>query len=887
MIAIALGDVPDALSDEPDGPASRTSQRPDMLMTNSPEIQRTAAPGERAGPHSTRHAPRVDPAVESLQAAVHCMGSPQLAQMILNSVGDAVLALDAQGRIVGCNPAASALLKCPEGALLQRDAAELLLGLSEPSEQTSEIENPIGATLRDARPRRRHGASLLDADGNWLPVDFVCAPMLGNDGSVAGGVLSFSDASARIAAEQVRSTELRTLELVASGAPLDRILDEIARGLELMFPDSTAAIMLLDPDGVHLRTANAPNLPAPFTQMVDGLVIGPEAGSCGSAIYLRQPVVVADIAIDPRWVNYREMALQFDLRACWSLPVIGHDGTGLGSTALYFKEVREPSSSEYAAIAYFVPLIAIAVERHRKEQALLISEERLRCVVDASVDAVRDWDLRSNVMWWNRREDCDIGFPEDGAETPRAAWSERIHPDERDAVLSSVQAALEGREDFWQARYRFQRRDGEYSHVSDRAVILRDGEGAPMHMIGGVSDVTEQIRMEEQLNQSQRMDSIGQLTGGIAHDFNNLLTVILGNAELLQEMTRNNHSLRDLAGIISTAAQRGAELTQRLLAFARRQALEPTSVDTQAMVEDLLSVLKRLLGAEIAMEFSCATGTSPALADRPQLENALLNLCINARDAMPDGGQLSVRIRDAVLDEHHCERHPDVKPGRYVMLTVSDTGSGILPAHLPRVFEPFFTTKPMGKGTGLGLAMVYGFVKQSHGHVEIHSEPGAGTSVSLFLPFAEHPIESAGPNVNRPDTTPGRGKILLVEDDALVLKYAAGQLQLMGYEVTTASNGPEAIVLVERGLQFDLLFTDVIMPGGMTGVELAGKVRSLRPGTPVLFTSGYTENAMLQQGRIPAGTHLLSKPYRRADLALRLEQALAGGPRFPIGLASN
>lgn len=856
-------------------------------MTDFAEIQRTASSDEQADPYAARSATRLDPAVESIQAAVHCMGSPRLAQMILNSVGDAVLALDARGRIVGSNPAASALLKYPEGALLQRDAAELLLGLSEPSDQASEIENPIGATLRDARPRRRHGVNLLDADGNWLPVDFVCAPMLGNDGSVAGAVLSFSDASGRIAAEQVRGTELRTLELVASGAPLDRILDEIARGLELMFPDSTAAIMLLEADGQHLRTANAPSLPAAYTEMVDGMVIGPEAGSCGTAIHLRRPVVVADIATDSRWEKYREVALRFDLRACWSLPVIGHDGSALGSTALYFREIKEPSSSEYAAIAYFVPLIAIAVEKHRKEQALLISEERLRCVVDASVDAVRDWNLRSDIMWWNRREDSTIGFPEDGAETPRAAWTERIHPDERDATLSSVQAAIAGSGSFWQARYRFLRQDGEYSHVSDRAVILRDTDGDAVRMIGGVSDVTEQIRMEEQLNQSQRMDSIGQLTGGIAHDFNNLLTVILGNAELLQEMTRNNHSLRDLASVISTAAQRGAELTQRLLAFARRQALEPTAVDTHAMVEDLLSVLQRLLGAEIAMDVSCAAATPPALADRSQLENALLNLCLNARDAMPDGGRLSVQIRDAVLDAQHHERQPDVKPGRYVMLTVSDTGSGILPDHLPRVFEPFFTTKPMGKGTGLGLAMVYGFVKQSHGHIEIHSEPGTGTSISLFLPMAEQPVESADENPARCGASPGRGTVLLVEDDTLVLKYAAGQLEMMGYEVITAGNGPEALMLVEGGLQFDLLFTDVIMPGGMTGVELAGKVRAQRPGTPVLFTSGYTENAMLQQGRIPAGTHLLSKPYRRADLAQRLEQALAGRPRRPARVAGN
>lgn len=390
-------------------------------------------------------------------------------------------------------------------------------------------------------------------------------------------------------------------------------------------------------------------------------------------------------------------------------------------------------------------------------------------------------------------------------------------------------------------------------------------------------DQTDRRRLEEQLQRSQRLESIGQLTGGIAHDFNNLLTVILGNADLLAD-TLPDVKHQALAQMIAGAAQRGAELTQRLLAFARRQALVPESMDVNRMISDMDGLLRRALGKHIEIETVRGAGLWPALVDAGQLEGALLNLAINARDAMPDGGRLTIETTNVFLDDAYCAQHQELKSGEYVMLAVSDTGSGISPRHLGRVFEPFFTTKQHGQGTGLGLAMVYGFIKQSSGHVSIYSEPGQGATVKLYLPRA--PTASARGVSDNLDTFQARGgaeTILLVEDEELVRRYAREQLTSLGYRVMEAVNGPDALETLRAHEDVDLLFTDVVMPGGMSGRALADEARKLRPGLKVLYTSGYTENAIVHHGRLDPGVRLLSKPYRRQTLARHVRAALDEG----------
>jgi PAS domain S-box-containing protein len=386
------------------------------------------------------------------------------------------------------------------------------------------------------------------------------------------------------------------------------------------------------------------------------------------------------------------------------------------------------------------------------------------------------------------------------------------------------------------------------------------------------------MQAEAQLRAAQRMEAIGQLTGGVAHDFNNLLTVILGNAEMLVEGLTDDAQLRMLAEMTQTAAQRGAELTQRLLAFARRQPLDPAAVDVNALLGSMDALLRRTLGDEVEVELVRGGGLWRALVDAPQLENALLNLCLNARDAMPDGGRLTIETANAALDDAYAREAEEVEPGQYVMIAVSDTGVGMTEEVRARAFDPFFTTKAVGRGSGLGLSMVFGFVKQSRGHVRLYSEPGQGTTVRLYLPRAAAEPPAVASAV--PEGLPrGAEAVLLVEDDTQVREHAARLLESLGYRVLAAPDGPSALALLREGKAVDLLFTDVVMPGGMNGRELADAARALRPGLPVLFTSGYTENAIVHHGRLDRGVLLLAKPYRRGELAAKLRQALDGMER--------
>ncbi|MDZ7670130.1 MAG: ATP-binding protein [Gammaproteobacteria bacterium] len=379
--------------------------------------------------------------------------------------------------------------------------------------------------------------------------------------------------------------------------------------------------------------------------------------------------------------------------------------------------------------------------------------------------------------------------------------------------------------------------------------------------------------MTETLNQSQRLEAVSQLTGGLAHDFNNLLTVILGNAELLKEQLDAQSRHSQIADAIGAAAQRGADLTHQLLAFSRRQRLEPRALDVNQQLLDLESLLQRTLGEDVDLAFARAGNLWQAQVDPAQLESALLNLVLNARDAMPGGGRLTVETANVHLGRDYVSGRPDLPAGQYVMVAVSDTGQGIAAANLSRVFEPFYTTKASSNGSGLGLSMVHGFIKQSRGHIELYSEPGQGTTVKLYLPRA---IEAAPAPAEAPQPAAqgGTESVLLVEDDALVRRYASSQLAELGYRVSTAGSGPEALELLDAQSDVDLLFTDVIMPGGMSGREVAEEARRRRPGLRVLFTSGYAENAIVHHGRLEPGMRLLGKPYHRSELARAVRQAL-------------
>jgi signal transduction histidine kinase len=380
---------------------------------------------------------------------------------------------------------------------------------------------------------------------------------------------------------------------------------------------------------------------------------------------------------------------------------------------------------------------------------------------------------------------------------------------------------------------------------------------------------------ESQVRQAQKMEAIGQLTGGVAHDFNNILTVITGTIEILDDAVKDRPHLAQITKMIGAAAARGADLTQHLLAFARRQPLQPRSVDVNALVVDAARLLRPTLGEQIEIESMLAHDSAPALIDPSQLSTAILNLALNARDAMPNGGKLTLETKNVVLDDDYAGMNSEVNPGNYVMIAVSDSGEGIPASLLEKVFEPFFTTKDVGKGSGLGLSMVYGFVKQSNGHIKIYSEEGHGTTVKLYLPHATGIPDTLAAEAGISGIERGDESILIVEDDALVREYVVTQISNLGYDTLAASNAAEALAIIDGPERIDLLFTDVIIPGGMNGRQLAIEALTRRRGLKILFTSGYTENAIVHHGRLDAGVLLLPKPYLSSDLARMIRTALA------------
>ncbi len=518
-------------------------------------------------------------------------------------------------------------------------------------------------------------------------------------------------------------------------------------------------------------------------------------------------------------------------------------------------------------------------ERKNAEEALLESEEMARGIIETALDAFIQMDEDGRVIGWNPQAEALFGWSRD--EVIGKALGDLIVPERlRARHTAGVARFLQGGgSTILGKRIEIDalRRDGTEIKVELKVTALRRRSGYVFNAF--VQDFPEKRALDEQLRMSQKMEAIGQLTGGVAHDFNNMLTVITGTIEILAEGVAKDPKLAATVKLIDEAATRGVEMTQRLLAFARKQPLQPYSTDVNTLLVDAAKLLRQTLGEQIEIESILQDELPPVLVDASQLTTALLNLALNARDAMPYGGKLMLETCDVSLDEAYARANGEVRPGQYVMVAVSDTGRGIPAAIRDRVFDPFFTTKAPGKGTGLGLSMVYGFVKQSGGHIKIYSEEGQGTSLKLYLPQARETdkvleLAPAAPIEG------GQETVLVVEDDALVRNFVTGQLKSLGYTTLVAANAAEALSLINRGATLDLLFTDVVMPGTMNGRQLAEEVVKRLPTVKVMFTSGYTQNAIVHHGRLDPDIILLPKPYRKSDLA-RLVRVALGSPLTP------
>ena len=525
---------------------------------------------------------------------------------------------------------------------------------------------------------------------------------------------------------------------------------------------------------------------------------------------------------------------------------------------------------EYEGRPAYIVAVRDVSEQLRAEAALRESEGRFRQIADSVPGILWLTDSEGRLTFLSKTFEEYSKQPADHYYGQLS--TNNAHPDDRDASMAQWAAAMQARRPL-SYEYRVRRHDGVYRWHLDTCFPRFDDQGRFLGYIGILTDIEDRRTLTEQLHQAQKMQAVGQLTGGIAHDFNNLLTVILGNIEMLVEQLTDPRQRR-LAEATQDAAERSAALVQRLLAFSRRQALQPTQIDVNALVYDMQDLLLRTLGEDIDISFSRAPDLWQATVDRTQLEAALLNLAVNARDAMVGGGRLTIETANVQIDDAYAAAELEVTPGAYVMIAVSDSGSGMTAETRRHAFEPFFTTKDVGKGSGLGLSMVYGFIKQSGGHVTLYSEVGQGTTVRMYLPRLGDRVEGAEVKAEAPSPATGRETILVVEDDDRVRAYVVEQLSGLGYHVIEAENGPAALELLERSPDVALLFTDVVMPGGMNGRQLADAARRRRPDLKVLFTTGYTENAIVHHGRLDPGIELLGKPFSRAALAAKVRVVL-------------
>ncbi|SRR5579883_2115195 len=669
------------------------------------------------------------------------------------------------------------------------------------------------------------------------------------------------------------------LGLISARAPLPTVLDALCRGIEKHDPDLLCSVLLLDKDGVTLHHGAAPSISQEYIKKIDGSQIGPDVGSCGTAAYLNRPVIVSDIANDPLWANYRHLALPYGLRACWSSPITSTEGKVLGTFAVYYREPRSPEPRHLDIISRAAHLAVLAIEHDRARSELASAQVRYQTLVERLPAITYIAELGTNGPWHyvSPQIESILGFtPGEWLSNPNN-WIEHIHAEDRGIAMAAEDSFERNRKVFF-AEYRMFARDGRILWFRDEAVLLEHGPGQKTTMQGVLYDITEHKNLEEQLRHSQKMEAIGQLAGGIAHDFNNLLMLIQAHNSRLRERISSDFEAQQDAQQIEQAVIRAAALTRQLLAFSRKQVLQPAVINLNTIVTDSAKLLERLIEKGVEMEIRLDPALNQVKADPVQMEQIIFNLAVNARDAMPKGGKLILATRNTEVSTSRDRR--GMPPGDYVVLTVTDTGIGMDASTQAHIFEPFFTTKDPGKGTGLGLATVYGVVQQTGGWIWVSSELGLGTTFEIFFPRADEAPEPKPVKTSTGIKTSinGTETILLVEDQDGIRDMAAEFLRRSGYRILNAEDGARAMEIAKQhNGDIHLLITDMSMPN-MGGRELAAQLRHLRPQTKVLFMSGHPDHTS-PTNIASTDAPVLQKPFALDELGQKIRALLDAEPR--------
>lgn len=1004
------------------------------------------------------------------------------------------------------------------------------------------IDAPSTAAEAHGRAERINAGEVIEfeaahihRDGTTIPIEVKAGLIPWNGRQVILGINR--DLTKRKKIEQVMLWQNRVLEQIATGVPLSETLDQIVDLVERQVLGATCSILLLDDDFKHIRFVAGEKLPASYRAAFDGVAIGPSVGSCGTAMFRGQPVIVSDIAQDPLWSEYKHVPLAYGLRACWSVPIfaptvgeqINLDKVVLGAFAIYHHDIATPSPQDLVTLESAAQLAGVAIGRDRAirairdselrysliseitrsvtfgirvtpdqkmhvdwcrprfgllsgytqeeinthspealfhpedhgrfrqlidailagkvvrseiryvrksgeilnvllhgkllepisssrgaiiiggllditdlksaEEALRKSEERFQLAMKGSNDGLWDWDVAAEYVYYSPRWKSMLGYEEHELSPTFEAWDTLLHPDDREAAVQRTNAFLVGGVGTFESEFRMRHKAGGYRDILARAFAIRDEQGVVIRMVGTHQDITERkatelalrqseeklrfaqaiahigswtynvidqlwvgsieaesvcgipsgsiispeqlmevahpddrkavqdywlmvlrggrheceyrhivdgeakwvhvwgtaeydssgnplaihgitqditVRreLEEQIQQSQKMEAVGQLAGGVAHDFNNLLTVVLGYCNLLLEQPTLEDNKRRPITAIKEAGERAASLTRQLLAFSRKQMLAPVLLSLNELLLKSESMIRRLIREDVKMEFNLAQHLYWIKADPIQVDQVLLNLVVNARDAMPEGGTLTIKTSNVELGEERSVSDLDLPNGQYVKLSITDSGCGIPHDIKTRIFEPFFTTKRVGKGTGLGLSVVHGIVSQSGGHIRVQSTVSVGTQFDLYFPATlEEPQPKVPPTGDVRSATRGQETILIAEDEPVVRQMVRYTLEAQGYNVLEAENGKEALEVARQCTQpIHLLLTDVIMPE-MGGRQLAHLLRQERPGVQVIFMSGYIDDEALLRGPNDDTETFLQKPFSSRVLIQKIHRA--------------
>jgi len=609
-----------------------------------------------------------------------------------------------------------------------------------------------------------------------------------------------------------------------------------------------------------------------------------------------EPVYVPDVAALPDdRERERDILSRQGIRSLLVVPMLK---SGELSGFVGFDAVcshRTFSEGEVNLLTLVADLICAGLVREETEQKMAKAqarlerqEERFRIIADTVSDVLWDYDMEEQKVWVTPEWPTKIGLNVEGEHFGFLSWRDYVHPDDLPRVLASLRDAIRSGSDRWEYEYRGLGSDGVVIDVEVKGSILRRGDGWAVRILGNLRNITEENRRRDGFTRSRALEAVGQMTGGIAHDFNNLLAIIQGNAELL-EMSDLDEEDAESVALISKAAQSSAQLTARLLSFAGQNRLNLARVDLHDVVTELVPLLRSGLTEAVDLEIDIAPGAFAIIVDQAALEQAIINLAVNSRDAMHSGGTVRIMCEPHRVLKNDGRSANDLTPGDYVCIKVIDDGKGMESDVLAKALEPFFTTKDVGKGTGLGLSMVFGFARQSGGALAIESTLGEGTVASLYLPLSEPPpAPSEGARPDAVQSLPASGRILVAEDQSDVRKHVVKVLRQAGFDVCCAPNAHQALTRLTNGERFDVLFTDVLMPGGMNGVQLAEAAAKIDPEMDVLFTSGFPADAFDQIGIDPARTlHLLKKPYRASELISTLGELLRNRPEAASETQAN